>query len=82
MLHTVKKVEYLDGYKLKLKFNNGKIKTVDLDDMVNDPKYANSEWFKPLKKKSYFKKVKCDGITIIWPNGLDLCPDVLYEEGK
>lgn len=75
-------VKYDKDYKIKLKFSNGKIKTVDFEDKLNQPKYANHAWFKPLKKKSYFKKVKCDGFTIIWPNGLDLCPDVLYEEGK
>ncbi len=35
-----------------------------------------------LKNIDYFKKVKCDGITISWPNGVDLCPDVLYKMGK
>lgn len=28
------------------------------------------------------KKVKCDYETIVWPNGVDICPDVLYKEGK
>ena len=38
--------------------------------------------FLPLKDVDYFKSVKADGTTIVWPNGLDLCPDVLYEIGK
>lgn len=73
MLHTVKKVEYVEGYKLKLKFNDGKIKIVD---------FEAKNMFMPLKNVEYFKKVRADGTTIVWPNGLDLCPDVLYEKGK
>ena len=78
MLHTIKKVEYLDGYKLKLLFDDGKIKVVDFEDRLKDAK----NMFLPLKEIDYFQKVESDGTTIVWPNGLDLCPDVLYESGK
>ena len=78
MLHTVKKVKYVEGYKLKLKFNDDKIKIVDFEDRLKEAK----DMFIPLKDVDYFKKVKTDGTTIVWPNGLDLCPDVLYEKGK
>ena len=78
MLHIVKKVEYVEGYKLKLKFNDGKIKIVDFEERLKEAK----NMFLPLKNINYFKKVRADGTTIVWPNGLDLCPDVLYEKGK
>jgi len=78
MLHTVKDVEYLEEYKLKLMFNNGKIKIVDFKDRLKEAK----NMFLPLKDINYFKSVKADGTTLVWPNGLDLCPDVLYERGK
>lgn len=78
MLHTIKKVEYLEEYKLKLTFNDKSVKIVDLGNMIKNAK----NMFIPLQDPSYFKKVKCDGITICWPNGVDLCPDVLYEMGK
>jgi len=78
MLHTVKEVKYIKGYKLKLKFNDGKEKVVDFEDKLKEAK----NMFEPLKNISYFKKVKTDGTTIVWPNGLDLCPDALYERGK
>jgi uncharacterized protein YnzC (UPF0291/DUF896 family) len=78
MLYTVKKVEYVEGYKLKLKFNDGKVKIVDFEDRLKEAK----NMFGPLKNINYFKKVKTDGTTIVWPNGLDLCPDALYERGK
>lgn len=81
MLHTIKKVEYLEGYKLKLTFNDKKQKIVDLS------KFSKSKpgtVFYSFRYIEFFKSVKLDRSygTIIWPNGVDLCPDVLYIEGE
>jgi hypothetical protein len=78
MLHTVKKAEYLNGYKIKLYFDNRKIKIVNLENMLRKAK----NMLLPLTKLDYFKQVQCDGITIYWPNGVDLCPDMLYKMGE
>ena len=78
MLRIVKKVEYLEEYKLKLYFEDGSIRIVNLESMLKNAKNL----FVPLLEINYFKKVKCDGTTICWPNGVDLCPDVLYKMGK
>jgi hypothetical protein len=78
MLYTVKKVQYLEEYKIKLSFNDKSVKIIDLEKMLKNAK----NMFLPLKNTDYFKQVKCDGTTIIWPNGVDLCPDVLYKMGK
>jgi hypothetical protein len=78
MLYRVKKVEYLDGYRLKLKFTNGSIRIVDLSNRLKSAKNL----FLDLTDLDYFKQVKCDGYSIIWPNGIDFCPNVLYEMGK
>ena len=77
-MYRVKKVEYLDGYRLKLTFNNASIRIVDLADELKDAKNL----FLDLIDKDYFKKVECDGFSIIWPNGIDFCPDLLYKMGK
>ena len=76
-MHIVLKAEYLERYKIRLYFDNGKVKIVDLEGMLKNAK----NMFIPLTDLDYFKKVKCDGTTICWPNGVDLCPDVLYEMG-
>jgi hypothetical protein len=77
--HTpVSKVEYFEEYKLKLHFDHKCVKIVDLENMLKTAK----NMFIPLKSIEYFRQVKCDGITIHWPNGVDLCPDVLYKMGK
>jgi hypothetical protein len=34
MLHIVKQVEYIEGYKLKLLFNDDKLKIVDFEEML------------------------------------------------
>lgn len=76
MLHAVKKVEYFKDYKLKLTFRNKDVKIVDLKKELWGP------MFEPLKDIEYFKLVKTDGTTIVWPNEADFCPDVLYKIGK
>lgn len=78
MLHTIKEVEYLDGYKLKIYFNDKKVKIVDLEKLIKRGK----NMFLQLVDLEYFKSVRCDGTTIYWPNGVDLCPDVLYAIGE
>lgn len=78
MLHSIKKVEYISGYKLRLYFKNGKVKIFDMENRLKTAK----NMFLPLKDMEFFKQVKCENGTIVWPNGVDLCPDVLYQKGK
>lgn len=78
----VKKVEYIDSYRLKLLFSDNKEKIVDIEPIINKSKGL----FHPLRDTEYFKKVSLDDaqypLSICWPNGADICPDVLYEIGK
>lgn len=82
MLHKVKKMEYLEDYKLKLTFNDKKEKIVDLKDLSE--RYGPQTVFYPFRDLEFFKSVKLDKKlgTLVWPNGADLCPDALYREGK
>lgn len=75
MMYLVKKINYIDGYKISLTFNNKKTKIVDIEP------YLNKGVFLPLREPDYFKKVYLSGNTIVWPNEADFCPDVLYEIG-
>lgn len=78
----VKKVEYVNKYKLKLLFSDKKEKIVDIEPIINRSKGL----FHPLKDLEYFKKVGLDDkeypLSICWPNGADICPDVLYDMGE
>lgn len=81
MLHTIKKIEYVEDYKLKLTFNDKKQKIVNLK------KFSNSEpgtVFYPFRDLDFFKSYKLNSRlgTIVWPNGVDLCPDSLYMQGE
>lgn len=71
-------VNYLEDYKLRLKFNNGIIKDVDLRDELY------GKVFEPLKEIELFKQVAVnrDTNTIEWPNGADFAPEFLYEMGQ
>ena len=77
-MHWITEVSYIEGYKLKLKFENNKYKFVDLQP------YLEGKIFEPLKDISYFKSVTLnkDIDTIVWPNNADFSPDFLYEIGK
>jgi hypothetical protein len=75
MLKDVVKVEYLDDYRLHLRFEDGAEGVIDVSDLV---KFTGV--FAPLEDKAYFAQVHVnpDIGTICWPNDADLDPDVLY----
>lgn len=75
-MYLVKKINYIDGYKISITFNNNVTKVVDIEP------YLTKGVFLPLRDPSYFNMVKLSGNTLVWPNEADFCPDVLYEIGK
>ncbi len=74
-MRLVKVVEasYINGYKIKVKFNDGKINTIDFSDQLW------GEMFEPLKDIEYFKNFKLNPFTIEWANGADFAPEFLYD---
>ncbi len=76
MILNVVEAEYISGYKIKLRFNNGKTKIINLKETIFNDK---REIFKPLRNIEYFKEFKIKLNTISWQNGLDLAPEYLYE---
>lgn len=69
--------EYVSDYTVKLKFNDGSVKIVDLK-----PYTTRGGVFSLLRDKEYFKKFFVDLNTLCWPNGADIAPERLYEIGK
>ena len=67
------KVKALDNYILEVTFATKEIKIFDMKNLIN-----NIEFYKKLKNKDYFKKVKPYNETVIWENGEDVCPEDLY----
>ena len=72
----IEKAKYLDEYKLSVQFNDGKVGTIDLENVILKDKRSI---FKNLQKVDKFKKFKVDMDTIVWDNGLDLAPEFLYD---
>lgn len=72
-MHRIKQVETLEGYRLRLVFEDGTQGIVDLSDLVGRGVFAF--W----NDYGLFQKV-CIGDTgeLVWPNAVDLCPDSLY----
>jgi len=73
-LHVIS-VEYLEGYKLRLKFNNEEVRTVDLSQELY------GEIFEPLREIAFFKQVTVNSETktIEWPNGAGFAPEYLFD---
>ena len=75
MFIEIKKAEYISEYKIRLWFNNGAVKDVDLSDSLE------GNVFVPLQDKEYFKRFSIRFNTIEWDNGADFAPEYLYEKG-
>jgi Protein of unknown function (DUF2442) len=78
MFLHVTSVQLLDGYRLRLEFNDGIAKDVDLAGELD------GEVFEPLREAGLFAQVAVNDETgtIEWPNGADFAPEFLYELGK
>ena len=77
-MRLVTEATYLGEYRLKIRFDNGETKSVDLQPHLDGP------IFEPLKNPDFFKSfyVNRDIDTIAWPNDADFSPDFLYEIGQ
>jgi Protein of unknown function (DUF2442) len=71
---AVTAVEPLAEYTLRLTFDDGSERVVDLADELWGP------MGEPLRDPAYFRQVRVDAElrTVVWPNGFDLDPDVLH----
>lgn len=78
MFLHVDQVHALEGYTLRLEFNDGTTRDVDLSDELH------GEVFEPLKDIGFFRRVAVNPETgtIEWPNGADFAPEFLHEIGR
>ncbi len=71
----VRSVKVLDKFRVDLEFSNGEHKIVDLEPFLRGPV------FEPVRTDpEFFRTVRVDEElgTIVWENGADMDPDVLY----
>jgi uncharacterized protein YegP (UPF0339 family) len=71
---AVTHVESLRGHRLRVRFDDGSERIVDLTDALW------GEMGEPLRDPKFFRQVRVDPElrTVVWPNGFDLDPDVLH----
>lgn len=63
-----------DDYELLLTFNNGEKRKFDAHQLFDVKVFA------PLKNLAFFKSVKVEFGTVVWPQDIDYCPDTLYAQ--
>jgi len=72
---AVAHVEVLGGFRLRLTFDDGVVADVDLESRI----VGRGGVFEPLEDPAFFRRVALHPElgTIVWPNDVDFCPDVL-----
>jgi len=72
-LVRVRSVQPLDGLRVRLIFENDVERDLDLE------RYLHGPIFEPIRDDpATFRAVRVEGGTIVWENGADIDPDVLY----
>jgi hypothetical protein len=77
MFLHVTSVRHLRGYELRIEFNDGTTRDVDLSGELH------GEVFEPLKDPAFFSRAALNPETgtVEWPNGADFAPEYLHEIG-
>jgi hypothetical protein len=76
MFPRIKCVRHIADYRLELTFKDGSTAELDLTHRIA----GRGGVFRPLQDVEFFKRVRVDSEagTLVWPNGVDFCPDDLY----
>ncbi len=74
-MNDVIEVHYVRDYFVWLRFQDGTSGEVDIEPSFRGPV------FEPLRNPDFFRQVSVDPEigTIVWPNGADVAPEMLYE---
>ena len=72
-------VRHVEDYQLEIHFSDGTVAELDFRRRVVE----RGGVFGPLGNVDFFKQVTVDreAGTSVWPNGVDLCPDVPLRRG-
>lgn len=84
MIHLIKEIKHVQPFVLTLRYNTGELILVDLESKLREWSHNSDSKFRRLLDPAYFITVTLDSEfgSVAWDNGIDLCPDVLYEWGK
>lgn len=70
------KADYLDGYRIRLTFSDGKSGVQDFSYLLEKETLLTV----PLRESSYFQKFFLELGALCWKDGLELGPQSLYEK--
>ena len=78
MLPRVTSVRHLRDHQLQVEFSDGTVAELDFHQQIA----GRGGVFRPLQSVEFFAQVAVDpeAGTLSWPNGVDLCPNVLYSQ--
>ncbi|MCA9185636.1 MAG: DUF2442 domain-containing protein [Pirellulaceae bacterium] len=78
MFPRVTGVRHISDYELQISFTDGTVANLDFRSRIA----GRGGVFTALQDLNVFAQVRVDheAGTIVWPNGVDFCPDVLYAE--
>jgi hypothetical protein len=75
-LIRIKGVTPLESFRVRLLLTDGSVVERDLAPLLAGP------IFEPLRSApARFREVRVESGTLVWPNGADLCPDVVISGG-
>ena len=76
MYPRIKSVKHIADFQLQIEFTNGEEGMLDLRAQI----VGRGGVFKQLQDVAFFAQVQVDTAsgTLVWPNGVDVDPDVLY----
>ena len=66
-------VKPLDGYRISVEFEDGVAGEFDMTP------FLDKGVFKSLRDKSVFDRVRVEYGTAVWPGGVDIAPETVYD---
>ena len=66
----------LEGFRVRLTLTDGSLVERDLSSLVRGPVFEGIR-----RDPVVFRQVRAEHGTLVWPNGADLCPDVVIWGG-
>lgn len=76
MLPRIREAKHVQDYEVEMSFSDGTTARFDFRNRV----VGRGGVFKPLQDVGFFSQVvvNSEAGTLVWPNGVEFCPDMLY----
>jgi hypothetical protein len=75
-LLRIREVKPMDGHRVQLTLTDGGVIERDLGPMLTGAIFSEIR-----SDETRFREIRVEGGTLVWPNGGDICPDVLIWGG-